>query len=210
MSEDGCEKCDGTKHVFNDDGTVSRCSSCFPTENKIDVQDIPVRFESIRLTEIRDQLATNPEFFKIANTVAIKVVENKPLKAIPIFIGHDEDTLCLTSAMCNDISAKSGKRCAVLTMAKLQDLFFNDKSKGFYGFASYEYKAVVLQLGTEIATSATIKILKEFLVERRNKGLYSFLTLEVPLAKLSDEGYPPDIRSFLSDSKRFLPISVRL
>jgi len=210
MSEDGCDVCDGTKHVFNDDGTVSRCPSCFPTEYKVDVQDVPIRFEEVRLAHIREELGSSPEFFKIANTVAIKVVEGKPLKAIPIFIGDEEHVLRLTSAMCNEISAQSGKRCAVLTMAKLQDLFFIDKSKGFYGFTSYTYKAVVLQLGFEIATSATCKILKEFLSERRNRGLYSFLTLEITTDKLGVEGYPPDICSYLNDKKRFLSIIVRL
>jgi len=210
MSEDECGTCDGTKHVFNDDGTVSRCPQCFPTEHRIDVQDVPVRFDSVRLTEIREELGSITEFFKIANTVTSKAIENKTLKFIPIFVGDDEDVLRLTSAMCNDISAQTGKRCAVLTMARLQDMFFNDKSKGFYHFASYEYRAVVLQLGTEIATSASIKIIKEFLSERRNKGLYSFLTLEVVPAKLIEEGYPPDIKNFLSDKKRFLPVNVRL
>jgi len=210
MSEDECADCDGTKHVLNEDGTASRCKTCFPTEHKLDVQDIPVRFETSRLSEVQKDLGNSPEFFKIANTVVIKTINNKALKAIPIFIGDEEHILRLTSAMCNEISAQTGKRCAVVTMAKLQDLFFNNKSKGFYGFASYNYRAVVLQLGTEIATSATVKILKEFLAERRNKGLYSFLTLEVVPAKLTQEGYPLEIQNFLNDSKRFLAVSVRL
>lgn len=204
-----CSVCDGSKHVLQEDGSAKRCPECFPTEKEPVVVGIPVRFQDLRLASIRDEFRGNPpEYFRIANTVALKAISGERLKAFPVFTGSDDNIFKLASAVCNDVSAKRGCRCAMTTMSQLQDVYFNDKRAGFYSLCTSAYRVVCIYIGTDIATSASAKILKEILLERKNRGQYTILMTDVPLHKLAEEGYPPDIRQILNDKTKTLAVAI--
>lgn len=150
-----------------------------------------------------------PEFIKIANTIVAKVSEDKQLKLIPLFIGHEEHTLLLTSAILNSISSSSYMNCSMKTLARLQDAYFNSKAENFYKFCSKPYDCVSIQIGVEIINGASSHVLREFVSERRNKGLHTIVISETHPKDLRGEGYPIEMYKLLSDKLRFLPVEVR-
>ena len=125
----------------------------------------------------------------------------------PLFWGGEEACLEAMAVLMTEASAHLGRECGMVTFSAVQEDFFKDRT-GFLRTFSQEWRALAVSVTPCVSNNATLPILREFLMERRNAGLLTALHSDVPPERLAEFAFPQACVQWLREPGRFRVVAL--